>query len=104
MARTVEVDTNQLRHAAGGCDHIHDSITRTLGTLRAAVNGNGTPWGNDSFGNKFAQGTKGYVVARDNLLAAVDQMATTFGEYGRGQREAADKMDAMEDGNTNGHR
>ncbi|CAM4052231.1 hypothetical protein NONI108955_06310 [Nocardia ninae] len=58
MARKVEVDTNQLRHAATGCDHIHDTIARTLGTLRATVNGSGTPWGNDNFGNKFAQGPR----------------------------------------------
>ncbi|WP_433654586.1 hypothetical protein ACQPW1_28005 [Nocardia sp. CA-128927] len=100
MARKVEVDTNQLRHAAGECDQIHDSISRTLGTLRSAVSGAGAPWGKDSFGKKFADGDKGYLVARENLLAGVEQMATTFGDYGKGQRDAADKMDAMEAGNT----
>ncbi|MFI5782294.1 hypothetical protein [Nocardia sp. NPDC051570] len=99
MADIVEVDTNRLRQAAGDCDRIHDSIQRTLGTLRAAVAAAGTPWGNDSFGNKFAKGDKGYVAARDNLLVGIDQMASTFGEYASGQRSAADSMDAMESGN-----
>lgn len=102
MADKVEVDTQQLRRAAGDCDRIHDSITRTLGTLRATVGGSGTPWGNDSFGSKFAQGEKGYLAARENLLAAIDQMATTIGDYGTGQRKAADDLDAMEAGNTGG--
>ncbi|MEU7141967.1 type VII secretion target [Nocardia sp. NPDC046473] len=102
MAGNVEVDTNQLRHAAGECDGIHDSITHTLTTLRGVVSGASTPWGKDSFGKKFADGDKGYRAARENLLAAIDQMATTFGGYADGQRSAADRMDAMEVGNTNG--
>ncbi|MFI6216691.1 type VII secretion target [Nocardia brasiliensis] len=99
VADKVEVDTNQLRRAAGDCDRIHDSISATLGTLRTTVAGSGTPWGKDSFGNKFAQGDKGYLAARENLLAAIDQMSTTFADYATGQRNAADQMDAMDAAN-----
>lgn len=103
MSGSVEVDTNQLRKAAVESDGIHDSLTRTLSTLRGVVSGGGSPWGNDSFGKKFADGDKGYLAARENLLAAIEQMATTFGGYANGQRSAADTMDAMEAGNAHGY-
>ncbi len=102
MAEIVEVDTDKLRKAAGDCDRIHDSIQHALTALRGAVAGGGTPWGDDSFGNKFAKGDKGYIAARDNLLAGIDKISSTFREYADGQRGAADSMDRMEHGNAGG--
>ncbi|MCM6776068.1 ESX-1 secretion-associated protein [Nocardia sp. CDC159] len=99
MAEQVEVDPVRLRAAAGQCDRIRESIRRTLSTLGVVVADGRTPWGDDGFGGKFADGDRGYLAARDNMLAAIEKMADTFGDFAHGQRVAADQLARTEHGN-----
>ncbi|WP_067667188.1 hypothetical protein [Nocardia miyunensis] len=99
---SVEINPEQLRTAASDCDRIHSSVLSTLKTLRTAVDAEQAPWGNDSFGKKFADGDKGYIAVSKNLLEGINDLATTFGTFASGQREAADELSNADTGHSNG--
>ncbi|MBU3065392.1 hypothetical protein KO481_28175 [Nocardia sp. NEAU-G5] len=67
-AGTVEVLPDRLSKAA---DEMYalagdmDTIVQTLFNTLASV---GTPWGQDSYGDKFANGTTGYLAVKQNLI------------------------------------
>ncbi|MEV6560972.1 WXG100 family type VII secretion target [Nocardia sp. NPDC051756] len=96
-----EVDTHQLRTAANHAAGIHDRIDGVLATLESKLGATGTPWGKDSFGKKFADGEKGYLAARNNLLQGIGGISGTFGAIADGQRDAAGLIDGQESNNTN---
>ncbi|MQY24075.1 WXG100 family type VII secretion target [Nocardia macrotermitis] len=99
---SIEINPGQLRTAATDCDNIHSSVLNVLNNLKAATSGTQTPWGNDSFGKKFAEGDKGYISVSKNLLDGVNDLATTFGAFASGQREAADELTNADTGQANG--
>jgi hypothetical protein len=74
---TVEVLPDQLNKAAGEMYALAgdlDAIVQTLSTTLASL---GTPWGQDSYGKKFADGVTGYLAVKQNLIG--DGSATTTG-------------------------
>ncbi len=99
---SVEINPDQLRTAASDCDRIHGSIVTALRNLQSAVDAEQAPWGNDSFGKKFADGDKGYLAVSKNLLDGINDLATTFGTFASGQREAADELNNADTGHANG--
>jgi hypothetical protein len=102
MANSVEVDPAQLKVAALTSESIQQRIQQSLTRLQSTLTSDGTPWGNDSFGKKFAEGDQGYLVASENLTAGLTQMSSTFGDFAKGQREAADGLTAMDQNNQQG--
>jgi uncharacterized protein YukE len=96
---SVEINPDQLRTAASDCEGIHGKILDTLNTLKSAINAKQTPWGNDSFGHKFADGDKGYIAVSQNLLDGMNDLATTFDSFASGQRQAADSLSDADTGN-----
>lgn len=95
---TIDINPGQLRTAAQDSTVIEGNIAQVLATLQASLNGKGSPWGNDSFGNKFANGDKGYIAASKNVLSAVSDMGTTFGAIAQGQVQAADGLTSADTG------
>ncbi|MBY8856539.1 hypothetical protein K7711_08635 [Nocardia sp. CA2R105] len=98
---SVEINPEQLRTAASDCDRIHSAILTAMKSLQTAVDAKQAPWGSDSFGKKFADGEKGYVAVSKNLLDGINDLATTFGTFASGQREAADELSNADTGNAN---
>lgn len=97
---SVEINPDQLRTAAADCDRIHGSVLTALKNLQTAVDAKQAPWGNDSFGKKFAGGEKGYSAVSKNLLEGINDLATTFGTFASGQREAADELSNADTGHS----
>ncbi len=96
---SVEINPGQLRTAAADCDRIHGAINDALTQLQSVLNAKGKPWGDDSFGHKFANGDKGYIAVSQNLLSGIGDLAGTFGSFASGQRQAADELSAADTGN-----
>ncbi|WP_378737183.1 WXG100 family type VII secretion target [Nocardia brasiliensis] len=102
MAEEVAVDPEQLRRAAKQAALVQERIDGTLRKLQASLAAAGPAWGNDSFGDKFANGEKGYLAARDNLTKGTETMAKTFGDVSSGQEQAADHLSGQEADNITG--
>ncbi|WP_216895776.1 hypothetical protein [Nocardia alni] len=99
-AGPVQVNPTELRAAAKDSSDIQTSITNVLSTLQNSLTmSNKAPWGNDSFGHKFANGSSGYLAVRDNLFSGLSGMASTFGSIASGQNEAADELSDADNGN-----
>jgi hypothetical protein len=94
--RPVRVDTTLLRQAADRMDDIANSTKDIINSLKTTIQGQGYPWGHDSYGDKFTKGDQGYTNSEENLLAGGDNMVGSAGKFSKGMREAADKMDNMD--------
>jgi len=95
---SIQINPGQLRTAAQDSSAVKDNIAQVLATLQSSLNAKGSPWGKDSFGNKFANGDKGYIAASKNVLSAVSDMGTTFDYIAQGQVQAADQLTAADSG------
>lgn len=91
MADKVNVDPDQLRAAAQKTQHVSDRISDTLCTLQSAADGLGSPWGNDSYGSQFANGTKnnGYLAAVATLHSLTRGLSDHAGTHADGQVDSA---------------
>jgi uncharacterized protein YukE len=96
---TVQVNPTQLRSAAQDSSAIQTSISNILTTLQNSLNSQkADPWGNDSFGDKFANGSDGYIAVSKNMLSGISDMASTFGSIASGQVQAADELTDADNG------
>ncbi|MET7768691.1 hypothetical protein [Nocardia sp. NPDC005366] len=105
MADKLEYDADLFRAAAGKSRTVSEKITTVLDTLNGAINGRGTPWGNDKLGKNFFNGpggNDGYDASRTNTTTNAATMATTMGEFADGQIDSAVLLEKMERGNTDG--
>ncbi|MGF6882745.1 uncharacterized protein YukE [Nocardia sp. GAS34] len=92
MAGQIELDPTELKAAAERSKSIADAIGTARTALLQTLTANGSPWGSDSFGGKFAKGDQGYVAARDSLLAGMANLAGTFEQIYQGQVDAANSF------------
>ncbi|MQY23169.1 WXG100 family type VII secretion target [Nocardia macrotermitis] len=95
---TVKVDPEQLRRAAVKTGEVRDRIGDVITTLQSALAGRGQPWGDDSLGHQFADGEKGYLTAKQNMITGAGQFEKTFDSYSSGQSQSADKIETTEHG------
>jgi|GEM_PF-2316885 uncharacterized protein YukE len=96
MSSQIEIDPTELQAAAGWSKSIADAIGAAQTALQQTLTANGTPWGSDSFGDKFAKGNQGYVSARDGLLEGMTDLAGTFAQLYQGQLDTALSFAATE--------
>jgi hypothetical protein len=100
MAEKVQVDTTKLRHAAGTMDDVTTKVTTIVNNLTNNLNDKGYPWGHDSYGDKFTGGANGYTTSSKNLLQGAGNLKDTLGGFGSGMRDAAQKLDDMDENNS----
>lgn len=91
MAQNVEADPVLLSQASAKTTAVSDAIKAVLTGLEAAIDGRGTPWGNDKPGNLFANGEdgNGYLASRKNLAKLTADTTANAGENAGGQGDAA---------------
>lgn len=94
--KKVQVNTGELRTAAGTMNNAGGQVKAVFDTLRNNLNSRPDPFGNDSYGKKFKEGDKGYTTSSKNLLAGGDNMTNSLGQFGSGMEDAAKKMDDMD--------
>jgi len=94
--KKVEVNTPELRTAAGTMNNAGGRVKGVFDTLRNNLNSKGNVFGNDGFGKKFTEGDKGYTTSSKNLLSGGDNMTKSLDQFGSGMDDAAKKMDDMD--------
>ncbi len=94
--KPVEVNTDQLRTAAGTMNDVHGRVNDVVTSLTNNLNAKGYPWGHDSYGNKFTEGDSGYTTSSKNLVSGADNMNSSLGQFSSGMNDAAKKIDDMD--------
>ncbi|WP_410873870.1 hypothetical protein [Nocardia sp. A7] len=101
MAERIEVDPYELKRASAitvdAAAELKRIVTKLRGALALESDTTNFPWGNDSFGGKFAGGTKGYKVTRKSLLESGDALASGAVGFADGQVQAALLMIASDE-------
>lgn len=95
---TVKVDPEQLRKAAVKTGDVRDRIGSVISTLQSALAARGECWGDDSLGHQFADGDKGYLTAKNNMITGAGQFEKTFDSYSTGQVNSATQIEQAEHG------
>ncbi|MEV6066812.1 hypothetical protein AB0L82_09715 [Nocardia sp. NPDC052001] len=100
----VEVEIGQLRSVGGALE----AVATRIEALKAKISGEAAAydgaWGGDDFGTQFNGGDNGYKASRENLDAVLASKVTLLNAYGKGLTDAADSLQATEDGNTESFR
>ncbi|WP_433663175.1 hypothetical protein ACQPW1_14170 [Nocardia sp. CA-128927] len=94
--RRVQVDTTRLRGAAAKMEAVGNKTHDIMNTLRNTLQGKGYPWGHDDYGDKFANGDKGYTKSSEGLLTGGDNMSESAGKFSSGMYGASNKIDDMD--------
>jgi uncharacterized protein YukE len=91
MTDKVGVDPELLRDAAEKTQHVSDRISDALCTLQSSADALGCPWGNDSYGNQFANGTgnNGYLAAVATLHSLTKGLSDHASSHSGGQIDSA---------------
>lgn len=104
MSDKLGHDTDLFEKATERTNAIRDRVNSVQSTLEAALEGRGTPWGNDKLGQQFAEGTEGYKVAREQLIANIETTSTNFGHFYTGKTDTAKVLRRMDQSNGDGFR
>ncbi len=99
-SESLEVDTDALSAAGTNFENLSSTVASIISNLTAETDALGTPWGNDSLGKKFADGSNGYLSAKDSLLGAsgaLPSYQSILNEYGSTVVSAADGFQHGED-------
>ncbi|MGW5105795.1 hypothetical protein [Nocardia sp. NPDC004123] len=91
-----------LMKASEKTGDVRDGINGVVNTFGAQADALGTPWGDDSLGNQFANGDQGYLASKKNILEGATNMAGTFANFSKSQKDSADKLEATEEANREG--
>ncbi len=94
--KKVEVDTNQLRNAAGKVDDVAARVWKTVTHLQDTLDDRGAPFGHDSYGKKFTEGESGYEKSSHNLMDGAVNLTRSLNKFTSSMRDAAQKMDDMD--------
>ncbi|MET8422600.1 hypothetical protein [Nocardia sp. NPDC004860] len=81
---------------------VRDGINGVVNTFTAQSDALGTPWGNDSLGSQFANGDQGYLASKKNILEGASNMAGTFANFSKSQKDSADELERTEEANREG--
>jgi uncharacterized protein YukE len=75
MTESLSVNPDDLRTAAANVADISSEMKQVLSALKGQLAALGSPWGNDSTGDQFANGSNGYLAQVDTVDGSID--ATT---------------------------
>ncbi|GAB2562191.1 hypothetical protein [Nocardia heshunensis] len=99
MSGRLESYRDLLLKASEKTGEVRDGINGVVNTFNGQSDALGTPWGNDSLGNQFANGDQGYLASKDNIVKGATNMAGTFANFSKSQKDSADKLEATEEAN-----
>jgi WXG100 family type VII secretion target len=67
MSEPLSVTPDSLRSVAADVENVSTQMKQVLSTLNGQLSGLGTPWGDDSTGDQFANGSQGYLAQHQNV-------------------------------------
>jgi WXG100 family type VII secretion target len=71
MTQPLSVNPNELRAAAANLADVSSQMKQVLSSLNAQLATLGSPWGNDSIGDGFANGSSGYLAQVDQVNSSI---------------------------------
>ncbi|MGV9663643.1 hypothetical protein ACWDUL_25885 [Nocardia niigatensis] len=98
-ANRLEAYKDLLVTASGKTGQVRDGIQGVVDTFTASADGRGEPWGNDSLGRQFANGEQGYLASKKNMIEGARNMAGTFANFSKSQKDSADELERQEQAN-----
>ncbi|MBF6171556.1 hypothetical protein [Nocardia blacklockiae] len=93
MGETFSADTDGLRERAPQFDEIGAEVAETVRTLRAALAGEGEPWGKDDAGRAFAET---YVPEHKRAMSDLDSLVEVLQQAGPDLRNLAESFDSQD--------
>jgi len=100
----VQVDPELLHQAAEKVQRVSDRISSTLNTLQSSADGKGSPWGDDVYGYKFAEGdsNNGYLAAQSSLHDITSGLADHSQSHAEGVHSSADDITTVDNQSSDG--
>src|ERR1700677_3641942 len=71
MTEPLSVNPDDLRTTAANLADVSSQMKQVLSTLNAQLAALGSPWGNDSIGDQFANGSGGYLAQVDQVNSSI---------------------------------
>lgn len=88
-----------MRSTASALDGVAAQIDAVKTALAAAAAAHDGCWGNDEFGEPFAEGDSGYQTRSPALQTVIDSKAGLLREYSKGLRDGATALESAETAN-----
>ncbi|WP_405133486.1 hypothetical protein [Nocardia sp. NBC_01388] len=104
MAEVVKVEIAGLRSTATGLDDGARSLDAIRTALDAAAKSYAGCWGNDEYGERFADGDSGYTKRRPALEDTFTAMVAQMQKYSVGLSDSANTLERAEENNTDSFR
>lgn len=82
MTDPLRVNTDDLRRAGSDLQDLSSKLKEVLSTLTDKLAAEGSPWGDDKIGDKFANGDSGYLAQDHWLSSSIDGKAQLLDLYG----------------------
>jgi hypothetical protein len=92
----LSVSPAQLRATANRLADVSHRMSAVLHKLDLQLGGEGAPWGDDSTGDQFAEGGKGYLAQRDWVDKSTNAKVDLLNGYSRGLRTVADTLEQQD--------
>jgi uncharacterized protein YukE len=96
MADQLNVTPSDLSAAGGQLSDVSSQVKAVLSSLQAKLAGYGEPWGDDSTGKSFAEGTDGYIAQRDWVFGAIGNNTEVLDGYSTSLTDSAKNFDQMD--------
>lgn len=89
MADQFSANTDDLYTAGGELSDVSSQVKQVLSSLQATLAGYGQPWGNDSTGSQFANGSDGYLAQMNWVFGAIGSKTDLIDSYSTSITNAA---------------
>ncbi|MBB5167574.1 WXG100 family type VII secretion target [Mycobacterium sp. AZCC_0083] len=96
MTEPFHVTPDELRSTATDLANVSSRISQVMSTLRASLDGEGAPWGDDSVGHNFANGGGGYLAQMAWVNDSVNAKIGLLTSYSESLRTAADTLESQD--------
>jgi WXG100 family type VII secretion target len=93
MTESLSVNPDDMRTAAANVADISSEMKQVLSTLKGQLAALGSPWGNDSTGDQFANGSNGYLAQVDNVDSSIDATTQQLDSLSQSLTAAASNFD-----------
>lgn len=92
----LSVNPAQLRATASYLADVGHRMWAVLNNLHWELGAEGAPWGDDSTGHSFANGSKGYLAQLDWVDKSINAKVGLLDGYSQGLRNAADTLEQQD--------
>jgi uncharacterized protein YukE len=97
MTEPLSVNPSDLRTVAEQMADVSSQMKQVLSSLNTKLSAEGTPWGNDSTGNGFANGPEGYLAQVDWVNSTINAKTQLLDGYSQSMTTSANSFEQQDD-------